>query len=203
MEGCQILRCFCDLQLQQVEKEAKHDVKQREGWKYQRLEQFVILLLVVSCMIAFLELSRELLSNSTSADQQGIALYDDAAGLSVDVDTLADPAANAGRHLQQQEEEAPVAATAGLADGDVASEHASDGPGDSVLVSVDSNVGGNGAVWVGNESSTSEASSVGGDTQCSSNGSSQKARSRLWPWRRGTDGSGGQQGTASAANDYR
>eukprot|EP00882_Tetradesmus_deserticola_P029604 GHRQ01033174.1.p2 GENE.GHRQ01033174.1~~GHRQ01033174.1.p2 ORF type:complete len:130 (+),score=70.44 GHRQ01033174.1:112-501(+) len=48
-----------EVKLRQVEKEAKHDVKDRAGRRYHRLEQSVVWLLVVSCMLAALEVGKK------------------------------------------------------------------------------------------------------------------------------------------------
>jgi hypothetical protein len=55
------------LQLRQVEKEAKHDVKDRAGRRYHRLEQSVVWLLVVSCMLAALEVGKKAMSKQDAA----------------------------------------------------------------------------------------------------------------------------------------
>lgn len=53
------------LQLHQVEQEAKHDVKDKEGRRYHRLEQSVVLLLVASCLLAALEVTKKALGRPT------------------------------------------------------------------------------------------------------------------------------------------
>lgn len=51
--------CPVLLQLRQVEQQAKHDVKDRAGRSYRRLEQGVMWLLLASCLMAVLELSKK------------------------------------------------------------------------------------------------------------------------------------------------
>eukprot|EP00879_Flechtneria_rotunda_P022455 GHRR01023706.1.p1 GENE.GHRR01023706.1~~GHRR01023706.1.p1 ORF type:complete len:308 (+),score=113.54 GHRR01023706.1:462-1385(+) len=50
-----------EMKLRQVEKEAKYDVKDRAGRRYSKLEQSVVWLLVVSCALAALEVSKKAL----------------------------------------------------------------------------------------------------------------------------------------------
>lgn len=65
--------CACphNAQLLQVEQEAKHDVKHGWGRRYHKLEQSVVLLLAVSCLLAVLEVSKKALSKSSGGGERG------------------------------------------------------------------------------------------------------------------------------------
>jgi hypothetical protein len=74
--------CMCGhllscTQLRQVENEAKHDVKYRAGRRYHRLEQSVVWLLVVSCMLAALEVGKKAVQqqqqDAASSSSRGVA----------------------------------------------------------------------------------------------------------------------------------
>jgi hypothetical protein len=93
------LHCLVGLlQLRQVEKEAKHDVKDRAGRRYHRLEQSVVWLLVVSCMLAALEVGKKAVSKQNAASSSSSSGLASSRGLLSSVAVQVDDGADSGSY---------------------------------------------------------------------------------------------------------